>query len=686
MSEQVIEKYGINFEERAKQILSTEPILAAKDLEVQFTLRGEKLNAIRKCSLELYDGETLAIVGESGSGKSVFTKCFVGMLDKNGSITGGSILYNGQDLTKFTTEKEWRTIRGGKIAMVTQDPMTSLNPLKKIGVQIQEAIELHQGMRGREAKREAIHMLELVGIPDPERRYNQYPHEFSGGMRQRVVIAIAVACRPQILICDEPTTALDVTIQAQILDLIRKLQREQHMTIIYITHDLGVVANVADRVAVMYAGQIVEIGMVNEIFFDAWHPYTWALLGALPQLGVKGEKLPAIDGTPPNLFNKVVGDSFAPRNHQALNIDFLEEPPLFDVTPTHQAKTWMLDPRAPKINQPDTIRKLSSQHLMDAEPISHMDHPHLRPDREPLIEVKDLQITFGSGKKKFVAVDDVNFTIYRGETFSLVGESGSGKTTIGRSIIRLYDPTDGKITFNGREISGKLSADTRKMLRAEMQMIFQDPMASLNPRKKVEDIIGEGLDIHHTCHSKAERSALIAEMLKKVGLSPEHASRYPHQFSGGQRQRVGIARALIMQPKLIIADECISALDVSIQAQVVNLMKDIQQETGCAYLFIAHDLSMVKYISDRIGVLHLGYMVEAGTKEEIFSHPVHPYTKSLLSAIPHPNPEVEKRRKSITYDYASSGIDYAKGMQHLVGGTHTVLATDAELAQWTQAE
>ena len=306
---------------------------------------------------------------------------------------------------------------------------------------------------------------------------------------------------------------------------------------------------------------------------------------------------------------------------------------------------------------------------------------------EPLLKVENLKQHFPVSRQFTVkAVNGVSFEVYPGETYGLVGESGSGKTTIGRSIIRLYDPTDGKITFNGREISGKLSADTRKMLRAEMQMIFQDPMASLNPRKKVEDIIGEGLDIHHTCHSKAERSALIAEMLKKVGLSPEHASRYPHQFSGGQRQRVGIARALIMQPKLIIADECISALDVSIQAQVVNLMKDIQQETGCAYLFIAHDLSMVKYISDRIGVLHLGYMVEAGTKEEIFSHPVHPYTKSLLSAIPHPNPEVEKRRNSITYDYASSGIDYAKGMQHLVGGTHTVLATDAELAQWTQAE
>ena len=306
---------------------------------------------------------------------------------------------------------------------------------------------------------------------------------------------------------------------------------------------------------------------------------------------------------------------------------------------------------------------------------------------EPLLKVENLKQHFPVSRQFTVkAVNGVSFEVYPGETYGLVGESGSGKTTIGRSIIRLYDPTDGRITFNGREISGKLSADTRKMLRAEMQMIFQDPMASLNPRKKVEDIIGEGLDIHHTCHSKAERSALIAEMLKKVGLSPEHASRYPHQFSGGQRQRVGIARALIMQPKLIIADECISALDVSIQAQVVNLMKDIQQETGCAYLFIAHDLSMVKYISDRIGVLHLGGMVEAGTKEEIFSHPVHPYTKSLLSAIPHPNPEVEKRRKSITYDYASSGIDYAKGMQYLVGGTHTVLATDAELAQWTQAE
>ena len=338
--------------------MEKKPILSAKDVEITFSLRGNKLNAIRKCSLDLYDGETLAIVGESGSGKSVFTKTFVGMLDGNGSITGGSIMYDGKDLAKFKKEKEWMTIRGKKIAMVMQDPMTSLNPLKKVGKQIQECIELHQGLKGAVAKKATLQILEKVGIPYPEMRYNQYPHEFSGGMRQRVVIAIAVACRPQILICDEPTTALDVTIQAQILELIRNLQAEYHMSVIYITHDLGVVANVADRVAVMYAGQIVEVGKVDEIFYDARHPYTWALLSALPQLGVKGEALLTIDGTPPNLFNKIKGDAFAPRNRQALAIDFEEEPPYFEVSETHKAKTWYLDPRAPKIEPPKSVQQL----------------------------------------------------------------------------------------------------------------------------------------------------------------------------------------------------------------------------------------------------------------------------------------------------------------------------------------
>ena len=304
---------------------------------------------------------------------------------------------------------------------------------------------------------------------------------------------------------------------------------------------------------------------------------------------------------------------------------------------------------------------------------------------EPLLKVENLiQHSPVSRTYTVKAVNGVSFNIYPGETNGLVGESGSGKTTNGRSIIRLYNPTDGRITFNGKVISGALDRDTRSMLRSDMQMIFQDPMASLNPRKKVGDIISEGMDIHHRFANRQEREEKISEMLKKVGLSPEHAARYPHQFSGGQRQRVGIARALIMNPKLIIADECISALDVSIQAQVVNLMKDIQEETQCAYLFIAHDLSMVKYISDRIGVLHLGYMVESGTKEEIFSHPVHPYTKSLLSAIPHPNPVVEKHRVALTYNYATSGIDYAKGTEHSVGGSHTVLATDEEFDAWTK--
>ena len=303
----------------------------------------------------------------------------------------------------------------------------------------------------------------------------------------------------------------------------------------------------------------------------------------------------------------------------------------------------------------------------------------------PLLKVENLKQYFPISRSYTVkAVNGVSFEIYPGETYGLVGESGSGKTTIGRSVIRLYNPTDGKLTFNGRDITGKMDNATRDMLRKDMQMIFQDPMASLNPRKKVADIIGEGLDIHKRYASRQDRADQISEMLKKVGLSPEHAARYPHQFSGGQRQRVGIARALIMHPKLIIADECISALDVSIQAQVVNLMKDIQEETGCAYLFIAHDLSMVKYISDRIGVLHLGYLVEAGTKEEIFSNPIHPYTKSLLSAIPHPNPEVETRRQSIAYDYKTSGIDYTQGTEHHAGGSHTVLATDEEFARWAQ--
>ena len=630
------------------EAIKKDPILSARDVEIQFSLRGDKLTAIRGCSLDLYDGETLAIVGESGSGKSVFTKSFLGMLDQNGSVTGGSIMYHGNDLAKYTTEKEWRTIRGKKIAMVMQDPMTSLNPLKKVGLQIQEAIELHQGLGKAEAKQEAIRMLDVVGIPNPQVRYNQYPHEFSGGMRQRAVIAIAVACHPEILICDEPTTALDVTIQAQILDLIRKLQKNLGMTIIYITHDLGVVANVADRVAVMYAGQIVEIGTCNEVFYDPRHPYSWALLSALPQLGIKGEKLPTIDGTPPNLFNKIVGDAFAPRNRKALAIDFKKEPPFFDVSPTHKAKTWYLDPRAPKVEQPESIQRLSQR--MNVDYGSSLIHPHQDPNREAVIEVKDLQVTFGTGRKKFVAVDHVNFEIYRGETFALVGESGSGKTTIGRAITRINPTTAGDIFYKGRKINGKISKQLDLEVIKGCQMIFQDPLASLNERAKVDYIVSEGIINHHLYKDEADREEKVQKALNEVGLLPDFASRFPHEFSGGQRQRIGIARALIMQPEFIVADEPISALDVSIRAQVLNLLNDLKKSRGLTYLFIAHDLSVVRFISDRIAVIHKGRIVELAEAEELFRHPLHPYTKSLLSAVPNPDPAIEKHKKLIVYD------------------------------------
>ena len=601
--------------------MDRKPIISAKDVEITFSLRGRKLNAIRKCSLDLYEGETLAIVGESGSGKSVFTKTFVGMLDANGTITGGSILYEGRDMTKFT-EKDWLGVRGKKIAMVMQDPMTSLNPLKKIGKQIQESIEHHQGLKGEAAKKAAIEMLGKVGIPDPERRYEQYPHEFSGGMRQRVVIAIAAACRPQILICDEPTTALDVTIQAQILQLIRDLQKELGMSVIYITHDLGVVANVADRVAVMYAGQIVEYGTVQEIFYDAWHPYTWALLQALPQLGTKGESLPTVDGTPPNLFNEIHGDAFAPRNKHALAIDFVAEPPFFQVSETHAAKTWYLDPRAPKIERPHSIQNL----------------------REKM------------GKM-----------------------GGSGKTTIGRAICRINPTSGGDILFKGQKINGKISKELDQEVIRKIQMIFQDPMASLNERAKVEYIVAEGLLNHHLYKDQEDLHNKVMDALHEVGLLPEFASRFPHEFSGGQRQRIGIARALVMQPEFIVADEPISALDVSIRAQVLNLLNEMKKSRGLTYLFIAHDLSVVRFISDRIAVISKGRIVELAEAEELFLHPLHPYTKALLSAVPIPDPALEKNKKLLVYDPSIHDYSVEKPVWEEIANGHFVYGNQREL-------
>ncbi len=647
-------------------------IFSAQDVEIQFNLRGKTLTAVRGASLDLYEGETLAIVGESGCGKSVFTKSFIGMLDKNGKISGGKIVFRDEELTRFTTEEEWLRIRGKKIAMVFQDPMTSLNPVRTIGEQITEVITWHFGTPHDEAKKEALEILRKVGIQDPETRYKQYPHEFSGGMRQRVVIATAIACRPEILICDEPTTALDVTVQAQILNLIRELQKELKMTVVYITHDLGVVANVADWVGVMYAGQIVEYGTVHEIFNEAAHPYTKALLQSMPQLGVKGHDLYSIKGTPPSLYKEIKGDAFAPRNPDAMEIDFEEEPPMFQVSDTHFAKTWLLHPYAAEHK-----KMLEERHAKIKEQQSPME-PFRYEGAEKLLKVKDLTVKFKLGSKEFKAVDGVSFDIYKGETLSLVGESGSGKTTIGRAIMRIYK-ADGSITFRDQPITGKISKQQSKELRMQMQMIFQDPMASLNERAKVDYIISEGLYNYRLFENEQDRMEKVEAIMAEVGLSSEFSSRFPHEFSGGQRQRIGIARSLIMNPDFVVADEPISALDVSIRAQVINLLNKLKRERGLTYLFIAHDLSVVRFISDRIAVIHKGRLVELAECEELFLHPLHPYTKALLSAIPYPDPDVERGKKLLHYDPSMHDYSSDKPQWVEILPGHFILANEKEL-------
>ncbi len=653
-------------------------ILSVKDLVVKFSVRGQELTALREVSLDLHKGESLAIVGESGSGKSVFCKSFIGMLDKNGWVDSGEIWYNGVDIAKYKTNEEWTKIRGKEIAIVFQDPMTSLDPLQTVGKQICEALELHQGLKGVEAHEKAIEILSDVGILEPEKRIKDYPHEFSGGMRQRVVIAIAIACNPKILVCDEPTTALDVTIQAQILALLRGLQNKYHLTIIYITHDLGVVANVADRVAVMYAGDIIEIGTTEEIFYTPKHPYTWALLSSLPQLGIKGQPLYSIEGTPPNLFMEINGDAFAPRNRYAMQIDLLERPPYFEVSPTHKARTWLLDPRAPKVEPPNTsIAKAREYNAKNIE-------TNKRQFTEKLLEVKDLVVQFGSNRHPFVAVKGVSFDIYKGETFGLVGESGSGKTTIGRAIIRINPAAKGEIRFKGERISGKISKELDHKITQQIQMIFQDPMASLNERAKVDYIVSEGLMNIHPEMTKEERSKRVAQVLNDVGLLPEFASRFPHEFSGGQRQRIGVARSLIMEPDFIIADEPISALDVSIRAQVLNLLSAMQQQRDLTYLFISHDLSVMRFIADRIAVIHKGVIVELADTEELFAYPLHPYTRALLSAIPQPDPREEKNKVLEVYDPSIHNYTVDKPTWVEIRPNHFITCNNYELEQYRE--
>lgn len=553
-------------------------VLRVTDLHVSFAQREKDFNAVRGVSFEVKKGETLGIVGESGSGKSVTARSIMRLLPSPPSyMKKGMIEFQGDNLA-LKTEKEMESIRGKEISMIFQDPMTSLNPTIKVGKQIAESLVKHRGLSKEEAKKEATELLTLVGIKNSEKRYNQYPHEFSGGMRQRVMIAIALACRPSLLIADEPTTALDVTIQAQILDLMKSMQQRFDTSIILITHDLGVVAGMCDRVVVMKDGEIVEIGTTIELFENPQHPYTKKLLNALPRLDEKKKpkRLPHI-----------------------------------------------------KASVDTTI---------------------------PLVQVDTLRQHFDSGKGELTkAVDDISFHIRAGETLGLVGESGSGKSTTGRAILRLDEPTAGDILYQGMAIN-RFSPKELKTMRRHMQMIFQDPYSSLNPRFKVLDIIGQALDIHKLSKSKAERRKRVEELLVMVGLEPEHATRYPHEFSGGQRQRIGIARALAVEPDFIVCDEPLSALDVSIQTQIVELLEDLQHRLGLTYLFIAHDLSMVKHISDRVAVMYAGKIVELAESEELYSNPLHPYTKSLLSAIPLPDPRVEANKPRYIPE-ASNAVD-----------------------------
>ncbi|NLG69062.1 MAG: ABC transporter ATP-binding protein [Firmicutes bacterium] len=670
-------------------------MLSVRDLVIKFRLRGRVLTAIRGLSLDLHEGEALALVGESGSGKTVLTKSWLGMLDPNGWIDRGAILMGARDLARLRAEREWLGIRGRQIAMIFQDPMTALNPLRTVGAQVQEALELHQGLRGSAARERAVEILAQVGIHDAASRYHQYPHQFSGGMRQRVVIAIAIACRPRVLICDEPTTALDVTVQAQILELIGRLQRELGIALVFITHDLGVVARVADRVAVMYAGQIVEQGTVEEIFYDPRHPYTWALLASLPQLGVKGEPLHAIPGAPPNLLATIRGDPFAPRNPYALAIDLVQEPRPFQVSPTHWARTWLLDPRAPRVQPPPAVRRLRERRhwkggWMGSDGQGHGPAAANRRQqgtrREVRLEVRDLRIEYRArGRRPFVAVDGVSFEVYRGETLGLVGETGSGKSSIGRAIVRITETAGGEIRFRGRRIDGRIPRQLARELTRRIQMIFQDPMASLNERAKVDYIVSEGLYNTRAYRDEQDRRARVASALREVGLLPEFASRFPHEFSGGQRQRIGIARALIMEPELVIADEPVSSLDVSVRAQVLNLLQALQRQKGLTYLFISHDLSVVRYIADRVAVMHRGRLVELAETEELFRSPLHPYTRALLSAIPVPDPRVERNRRVVRYE-PPDDADRRRSLRWAeVRPGHWVLADDAELEAYRRA-
>ena len=649
-----------------------EYILEVKNLCQHFSSGHGKnkmvVKAVDDVSFAVRRAETFGLVGESGCGKTTTGRTIIRLYDP----TGGEVLFDGRDISGKMT-KDLRSYLTSNISMIFQDPIESLNPKMTIEEIVGEGLKV-RGQKDRdEIHRQVVEMLEKVGLV--EEHATRYPHEFSGGMRQRAVIATAIACNPNILICDEPTTALDVTIQAQIIELLEQLQKKYRLTIIYITHDLGVVAKVADRIAVMYAGDIIEIGLCNEIFYNPQHPYTWALLSSLPQLGIKGEPLYSIHGTPPNLFKEIKGDAFAPRNPDAMKVDYEYEPPFFKVSDTHYAKTWLMSDKAA-----DYRAELAKAHEQTekTEPLPPKDYSN----GKKLVSVRNLYVNFKLNRKEFSAVKDVSFDIYEGETFSLVGESGSGKTTTGKAIMKICHTSSGDIYYDGMKVNGKMNNHELTEFRKNVQMIFQDPMASLNERAKVDYIISEGLYNFHLFKNEKERKQKVIDAMHSVGLMEEYATRFPHEFSGGQRQRIGIARALAVEPRFIIADEPISALDVSIRAQVLNLLNDLKKSRGLTYLFIAHDLSVVRFISDRIAVIHKGRIVELSETEKLFAHPLHPYTKSLLSAIPQPDPLSEKGKKALPYDPACHDYSVDKPEWLELEDGHFVLANNKEAEQY----
>lgn len=613
------------------------PLLQINDLHTDIEIRSGVVRALSGVDLHVNPGETLGIVGESGSGKTMTALSLMGLLPQGGKVSSGSIILDGQDLTQLPL-KDKRKLRGTKVGMIFQDPLTSLNPTMKIGLQVCEPLRVHEKLSKREALARAVEILKRVGMPRPEVVINNYPHQLSGGMRQRVMIAMALVCKPRILIADEPTTALDVTTQMQILDLIDELRDEYKMGVILITHDLGVVAGHTDRVAVMYAGRIVETAPTKTLFTEPKHRYTSSLMAALPERALAaGTKLFSIPGAPPSLTNLPVGCRFAARCLWATDECRAGYP---DLSGDDNHTFSCFHPVQEGDESPAVLQaKLDSGKAEDAVDAA----PQI--SQEVLLDVKEASREYESAGSGFFkrdkgvvsAVDRVSITVKKGETYGLVGESGCGKSTVGRLIAGLEPPSGGAIELDGRDLATLKGRDAVRIHR-DVQMMFQDSYAAMDPRMRIDQILAEPMSIQKTGNARqiAER---IMEILEQVGLTEEVLDRYPHEFSGGQLQRLGFARSLTLAPDLIVADEPVSALDVSVQAQVLNLMKDLQQELGLSYLFISHDLAVVQYMADRIGVMYLGRIVEEGPAHEVVKNPKHPYTKALIDSIPVPDPE-----------------------------------------------